>query len=256
VESVSGSVNLNGGAGTNLLIGPDSASTWTLTDANAGSLNDLIAFASFQNLTGGSADDRFLFNNGGSLAGAIDGGGGTNEFDYSAYTGDITVNLALGTATNVGGSVRNIQNVTGSIGNDILVGDANVNVLRGGTGRNLLIGGAGADQLFGGGGDTILIGGTTLWDTNLFALNRIMAEWTRTDMSFRDRMDHIREGSGRNGRFLLDPRAGNRLHQATVFDDGATDVLTDGIGRDWFFVDFAEDIVRGLKRGDAVTREP
>jgi Ca2+-binding RTX toxin-like protein len=73
-------------------------------------------------------------------------GGGTNTLDYSAYTGDVTVDLPLGFATGLGGGISNIQNVTGSDGNDLLVGDGNANVLVGGTGRNVLIGG-GADAL-------------------------------------------------------------------------------------------------------------
>ena len=57
-------------------------------------------------------------------------GGGVNTLDYSAYTGDVVVDLPLGTATGFA-AISNIQNVTGSIGNDILVGDANANVLVG-----------------------------------------------------------------------------------------------------------------------------
>jgi Ca2+-binding RTX toxin-like protein len=44
--------------------------------------------------------------------------------------------------------VSGIANVTGSQGNDILVGDQSANILRGGTGRNLIIGGGGLNGSF------------------------------------------------------------------------------------------------------------
>ena len=71
---------------------------------------------------------------------SLDGKGGTNTLDYSGYSADVTVNLARGTASGLG-AIQNIRNVTGSNGNNTLVGDANANVLIGGTGRNILIGG-------------------------------------------------------------------------------------------------------------------
>jgi hypothetical protein len=44
-----------------------------------------------------------------------------------------------------------LHDVTGSVGDDLLVGDANANVLIGGTGRNVIIGGGGGDTIVGGG---------------------------------------------------------------------------------------------------------
>ncbi len=52
----------------------------------------------------------------------------------------IVVNLALGVATGVLSGVRNIQNVVGGGGNDILIG-------------------VGGNQLFGGGGIDLIVGG-------------------------------------------------------------------------------------------------
>ncbi len=46
----------------------------------------------------------------------------------------------------------------------------------GGRGRDLLIGGRGRDYLNGGGHDDILIAGWTDYDTNLSALDAVMAE--------------------------------------------------------------------------------
>lgn len=132
---------------------------------------------------GGSGDDSFkLTAPASALAGAvkIDGGGGRNTLDYSGYSGNVTVDLPLGSATNVAGGIRNIQNVVGSQGNDIVVGNGG-NVLTGGTGRNLLIAGSTPSTLVGNSGEDILVGGTTNYDTNVQALDAIMTEWTRTD---------------------------------------------------------------------------
>ena len=65
----------------------------------------------------------------------------------TGYTGDVTVNLRLGNATGFGGGITGIRNVTGSIGNDMLVGDDLANVLIGGSGRNIVIGGGGPTGL-------------------------------------------------------------------------------------------------------------
>src|SRR5262249_7052558 len=142
---------------------------------------------------------------------------------------------------------------TGSLGNALLVGDANANVLRGGTGRNVIIGGGGADQLFGGGGDNILVSGTTAYDRNLTALTAIMSEWTRSGYNFHQRGDHLMNGGGLNGSFVLnaDPTQG----PVTVFDDAAPDVLTGGFGSglDWFFSGNGSDTIANGKPGDHIT---
>jgi hypothetical protein len=169
-------------------------------------------------LRGGAGDDTFRINGGAAaLAGrlSIDGGGGTNTLDYSGYTGPVTVNLPLGTATAVAGGIRNIRNVAGSRGNDILVGDGTGNVLHGGTGRNLLISGPGPGTLVGGSGD-VLVGGSTPYDKDPTgaALAALMDEWGRTDLPYGARVDHLLHGGGRNGSTVLNganftPNAGH-----------------------------------------------
>jgi Ca2+-binding RTX toxin-like protein len=194
-------------------------------------------------ISAGAGDDRInmLGVPQGTLA--IDGGGGTNTLDYSGFPTGVTVDLATGTATAVAGGVRNIQNVVGGPGNNILVGDGNANVLVGGPGRNLLIGGGGPDTLVGGADEDILIGGSTAYDTDPVALQAIMAEWGRTDLAFADRVDHILNGGGLNDPYLLNP--------STVFDDGAANTLTGGLESDLFFVG-ANDTITNPKDGDVV----
>ena len=79
---------------------------------------------------------------------AVAGQGTSNTLDYSKYTGNVTVDLPLGTATGLTG-VSDIQNVIGSTGNDIPGRRHQRPLLRGGTGRNLIIAGTAADLITG-----------------------------------------------------------------------------------------------------------
>jgi hypothetical protein len=252
-------VTLNGGSGANTLTGPDATTMWTINAAGGGLLGSQVTFSAMHDLIGGSSDDTFAFESGGSLAGRLDGGAGSNTLDYSAFVGSITVNLPLQSATAIGQGPSHVQNVTGSQGNDLLIGDDNGNVLRGGTGRNIIIGGKGADQLFGGGGDNLLIAGWTNYDQNLSALNLIMQEWLRTDLTFHQRVSDIRS-AGNKGvpRGLPASKlkgTGIMLTGSTVHDDGAVDILTGGPGSavDWFFYHRGTDVLVNKKKGDAYT---
>jgi Ca2+-binding RTX toxin-like protein len=152
-------------------------------------------------------------------------------------------------ATAVNGGISRIQNVVGSIGNDLIVGDGNANVLQGGTGRGIIIGGAGPDQITGGNGDNILIGGTTIWDANLTALQAIFQEWTNTTLGFDQRVNALRQGIIVGGHTYA-------LNSSTVHADSSSDSLIGGPGRNWFFVDFDDVIDNGAGPGpnDRVTR--
>ena len=93
--------------------------------------------------------------------------------------------------------------------------------------------GGGADRLGGGPGDDILIGGTTAFDANEQALAAIRAEWNSArDFATRvANLSGIGTGPRANGNFFLwldGP-------EATVFDDGAADVLNGAAGLDWDF---------------------
>jgi hypothetical protein len=215
----------------NTLVGPNAPSTWTLTDRNSGtvsspSLRGRITFYSMPNLAGGSSDDTFVLQNGGSVAGNIDGGSGTNTLDYSPCYGNVYVNLRTRSGINVGGRVANIQNVKASAGADanILVGNGG-NVLTGGShGRNLLIAGGAAGSLHGGNNQDLLIGGTTAYDTDVDSLIAIMAEWSRTDEDYHTRIDNLMAGT-----------VALRLNPTTVTSNGGRNTLLAGPGLSWFF---------------------
>jgi hypothetical protein len=253
------------------LVGPGVTNNyWNITGANKGTLAQAanqpgnLTFSQVPNLTGGAMADTFAFQQGGSISGIVDGSGGSNALDYSQYTGNITVDLALNLASLVdqgaAKSVYHITQVIGSIGNNLLVGGANPSVLIGGTGRNILIADKGPASLYGGGGDNIQIGGYTSYDydPNLAALNAIFAEWTSTD-SLSLRMHDIRFGGGLNGSYVFNPTA-TSTRPATVFDNGVADLLYDGSGLSWFFVHRPDDLINNgagpLLSGDVVSRIP
>jgi hypothetical protein len=224
-------VTFDGGSGTNTVAGPNAASTWTLTGSNAGSVAGLT-FSAVASLTGGASADVFQFGTRG-VSGTIDGGGGVNTLDYSAFPGNILVDLPLGRATLVGGGARHIQDVIGGSGNAILVGDGSGNTLTGGKGRNLLIAGPGPATLIGGGDQDILVGGTTAYDAKVAALNALMAEWSRTALPYATRVNHLLHGGGLNGATLLN---GSTFHA-----NGGSNTLTGGAGLDLFYGSHARD---------------
>jgi len=81
-----------GGSSTNTLTAPNTTNTWQITAANAGNING-ITFSGFQNLVGGTGNDTFMFSNGASVSGTINGGGGIDSLNYSAYTTPVSVTL-------------------------------------------------------------------------------------------------------------------------------------------------------------------
>ncbi len=114
-------------------------------------------------LKGGAGDDFFVASKG---IDNVDGDAGIDTLAFVNATA--AVSLDLGTGQGSGGTVQNVENIIGSVFDDILAGDANDNILMGldgadllsgGAGNDILIGGAGADTLIGGDGDDVLVGG-------------------------------------------------------------------------------------------------
>ncbi|MCX7377537.1 MAG: calcium-binding protein [Alphaproteobacteria bacterium] len=180
---------LTGGAGTDTLdggIGTDTASFAEKTTAVVVTLNGATAatatvggvaedtLRNIENLIGGSGNDTLtgdtLANrfSGGAGTDVLDGAAGTDTADYGDRTDAvvITLNGATNATVTIGGvaedTLRNIENIIGGSGNDILAGDSAVNTLSGGLGDDTLSGGAGVDTLDGGAGsDTVTFAGAT-----------------------------------------------------------------------------------------------
>jgi uncharacterized repeat protein (TIGR03803 family) len=222
--------------------------TWNLAGQDAGMVGG-ISFSAFGNLSGGPGNDTFKFADGASVSGIIDGQGGVNTLDYSLFTANMYANLQTLTASGTGG-ILGIQNVTGGQGTDILVGDANDNVLLGKGSRNVIIGGGGNDALTAGSGGDILLAGVTDYDTNVAALNALMAAWARTDQTYAQRVAALQTG------VVYSDGTGTHtamLTTATVRRVGSgTSTLKGGAGLDWYFAGLA-DIIKNKTNQETLT---
>jgi RTX calcium-binding nonapeptide repeat (4 copies)/Beta-propeller repeat len=222
-------VTYTGGSGGDALVGPNLDNTWTVSGVNAGKVGN-VTFTNVESLVGGSLADKFIIKPSGRLDGSIDAGPGDDQLDLSAYTTAVKVNLKLGAATNVNGGIRGFENVLGGAGNDLLVGNAEANILQGGGGRDVIIGGFGADKLLGGRGDDILIGSATIYDRNATALDAILTEWS-SNRTYATRVANIRRGVKKIsliGAILADNAANNLTGDAeTDWFFGALDEITD-----------------------------
>ena len=252
---------IDGGGGTDTMQGIDAASTWTITGANAGTLDSIGAhFANIENLIGGSMTDVFVFGAAGSVSGTIDGGLGENWLDYSGVSGGVVVDFASGTASGISGSYANIRNAIGSaLGGDTLIAGALGGVLVGhGKGNTLignaaaasvLVGGSGVNRIYTGAGGDLAIAGSTVFDANYAVLASILAEWQSTD-SYAVRTADLRSGGGLNGANLL-------VQGTTVFSSsaptgpkfgngggvGQTTIISAGGNLNWYFTLYATAIV-------------
>lgn len=148
--------------GFNLVLYTGSADTqWNVTGTNTGNLQGLSGAVLFSNISGlgaGSGNDTFTMALGGSLSGSVEGNGGSDTLDYSAFTTTVVANLLTGVAPAVNG-LYGIENLTGGSGNDTLTGDNFDNVLIGNGGNDVLTGNDGTDTLSGGAGNDALNGG-------------------------------------------------------------------------------------------------
>ena len=94
----------------------------------------------------GLGGDDTLYGSAG--ADILDGGIGNDTANYSVSTAGVTVNLAAGTGSGgfaAGDTYIDIENITGSTRNDVLIGDVEANELIGGEGRDIMTGNGGAD---------------------------------------------------------------------------------------------------------------
>ncbi|WP_017324270.1 choice-of-anchor I family protein [Synechococcus sp. PCC 7336] len=149
-----GADTLYGGEGDDDLIGGGGADTLMGGSGN----DDLFGGGGADFIAGGSGSDD-LFGNGGAdtLMGGggsdrLNGGGGNDTADFSDIPVGVTADLAAGTAfyepapdVLITDTLRSIENLTGTVFNDNLAGDARANILNGVGGADALTGGAGGD---------------------------------------------------------------------------------------------------------------
>ena len=201
-----------------------------------------------ENIIGGSAADTLvgdaqanvLSGRGGNDT--LDGGAGLDTADYGEKTAAVVVTLngATNAAAIVGGvaedTLRNIENITGGSGNDVLAGDGAVNVLLGGLGDDVLSGGGGLDTLNGGAGtDTVSFAGTT--QPVVLTLAGAVQATAFVGGAASDLVASIENVTGGSGSDVLTGDAAGNLLIGGAGDDtlaglGAADTLDGGDGID------------------------
>lgn len=194
---------------------------------------------------------------GGLGADVLDGGGGNDTVDYLDNFGAVFVNLDIGQGFGnaaQGDTYTSVENVTGSIYNDFIIGNAGANVLDGSQGNDYLIGSLGADTLIGGTGFDI-----ASYEENAGAIFINM----RTGLGYGNAAqgdtfagiegivgtsygDYIISGSDRyadtntpEGRTYIDAGAGNDY----VISGDGSDTLIGGAGEDTVSYELAPDWV-------------
>lgn len=157
VSGGSGNDKITGAAGDDYLIG--NAGNDTLT--GAGGNDYLLGGTGNDLLSGGDGYDYFAFSAGNDT---FAGGTGEDQAQFDDWeTTSIRIDLTVGGAQSIGiGTVTliSIENVSGSLGNDTLIGNGSSNGLGGGAGNDSLTGADGQDYIDGGFGRDTIIGGS------------------------------------------------------------------------------------------------
>jgi Ca2+-binding RTX toxin-like protein len=141
-DSLTGFTNAIGSAFNDRLIGIGTG----ILDGQSG--NDILSGASI--LNGGAGNDSLL---GGAAAETLNGGADSDTVSYAASSAGVTVDLGLSgpqisTGDASGDTLTDIENLTGSLFSDSLIGNGGNNILNDG-------GAGGSDVLIGGGGNDI-----------------------------------------------------------------------------------------------------
>ena len=120
-------------------------------------------------LTGNSAANRLIGNDGNDVLVGLDGddslegGNGIDRASYVSAGAAVVVSLALTGSQNTGGAGSDrltlVEDIWGSLFNDILLGNGEPNALTGDAGNDIIRGRAGIDRLFGLTGNDVLEGG-------------------------------------------------------------------------------------------------
>jgi hypothetical protein len=135
---------IDGGGGAALIVGANQTNNWNINGANAGKITGALnAFVNVQSLTGGTGQDTFTFLVGGSLTGAINGGGGNDTIvgANQANTWNIT-GVNAGNLPGVLPAFTNVENLTGGTGQDVFAfktGGKETGHIDGGAGSNWLV---------------------------------------------------------------------------------------------------------------------
>jgi Ca2+-binding RTX toxin-like protein len=195
-----------------------------------------LTFSGIESLVGGSGADNFIFADGAVTSAGLNGGGGLDWLDLSAYTTTVIVNLLTGQATLTGVifPVSGIENVTGGQADDVLQGDGVANRLDGQGGNDWICGGAGDDFIIGGSGDDTLCGeagNDTFWFADGFGRDTVL----ENDGEGTDTMDFTAVTTDLTvilGSIEATDTFGSRVYHADTF----VEIVRGGSGNDTFVI--------------------
>ena len=261
-QSISVSMNIDGGSGNDTIVGGTADDTLTGGDGNdtisgragndmimGGGGNDrLMGQDGDDQLQGGTGEDRLFGHDGNDLM----NGNEDNDLFYGG-AGDDTINGDAGADRAFGGAGN--DTINGGADDDRLTGDSGNDTIRGGLGADILLGGADDDTLEGGDGNDIVVGGTG--DDQVFGQ-------AGSDILCGDEGDDVLDGglgsdallSGA-GDDILNGQDGNDLLMGgggadTLNGNAGNDVLRGGDGRDVVIGGLGADRVNGVALGDIV----
>ncbi|MEW6550984.1 MAG: hypothetical protein AB1389_02545 [Campylobacterota bacterium] len=192
---------------------------------------------------GGADNDLFLITSKDHGVDTLIGGLGSDTVDFSGVVdlgtptrglvieldGNETVQATLNDVNSH--KLTGIENITGTIYDDTIIGDHNNNILRGHAGDNTLIGGAGDDTLVGGTGTDVASYETSTSGIDV-DLTQINFQVTDDGLGGRDKLDGIDTIIGSD--------------YADTFKGSTTDdTFMGGIGDDWFIGSQGSDYYQG-----------
>lgn len=205
--------SLFGGSGEDILSGNEG------NDELYGELGDDILFGNTGNdLLVGTWGNDILFGDEGDDS--VSGGNG----DDWVFGGDNDDTLSGGDGNDILKGGLGNDEIYGDQGADVVAGGAGNDTLEGGMGPDVLIGGRGVDGLYGELGDDVLLGGVAAFEEDIELLAALRDEW-RQDASYSARVAAITSAA-----FSAPLRV-----EDTALDDGVSDTLVGGSGRDWYF---------------------
>jgi len=252
LNATSGVSNFDGG-GTASLNAATRNNNFTLTGANVGNLNTLLptSFINVTNLRGGAVQDRFIFQDGSSISGIVDGGLGTDILNFSAFNSSRFIETRFTTACGGTVSLQQPGNVTGSVG---VVGNFSaLESVIGGQGDDTFLfmtGGSTSGGIDGGlGNNTLDYRGFTPTSSTGVTVNLITGAASQIYGGASGRVSRIRDvyGTSKN-----DNIAGDSLNNV-LYGMGGNDNLVGNDGNDMLIGGTGSDTVQGGNGYNIVT---
>ncbi|WP_027998190.1 beta strand repeat-containing protein [Sinorhizobium arboris] len=237
-------VTLNGANDAKVIVGNAAEDTLrNIENVTGSAVADVITGDLQANILIGGGGGDLLKGGGGQDI--IDGGAGSDTADFSDKTAGVVLTLAgaANAIATVGGvaedTIRNIENIFGGAGADVLTGDGGSNTIRGGAGADTLDGGAGVDTAdFRDKTKSVVV---TLDGSN-FASVRVGGVTE----------DMIRNFENIAGGSAADTLTGDSLDNVLIGNDGA-DTLKGGLGNDVLDGGNGTDTADYLEKTEAVS---